>query len=82
MASRAREGCQPVRQTVLFLVILQKIGPVEHVFRGEQKAQTVSQNEGLIELGSCDRVPRSNGMIEADKIFFSYAGGSKRHFVL
>ena len=37
--------------------------------------------EGLIELGSCDRVPRSN--IEADKIFFSYAGGNKkRHFVL
>ena len=27
MASRAREGCQPVRQTVLFLVLLQKMGP-------------------------------------------------------
>ena len=28
MASRAREGCQPVRQTVLFLILLQKIGPL------------------------------------------------------
>ena len=27
MASRAREGCQPVRQTVLFLILLQKMGP-------------------------------------------------------
>ena len=35
----------------------------------------------LIELGSCDRVPRNNG-VEADKRFFSYAGGNKRHFVL
>ena len=26
MASRAREGCQPVRQTVLFLVLLQEMG--------------------------------------------------------
>ena len=28
MASRAREGCQPVRQTVLFLILLQKMGPL------------------------------------------------------
>ena len=26
MASRAREGCQPVRHTVLFLILLQKMG--------------------------------------------------------
>ena len=58
-------------------------------FRGEQKAQTASQKspgtasacEGLIGLGNCDRVPRNNG-VEADKRFFSYAGGNKRHFVL
>ena len=29
MASRAREGCQPGRQTVLFLVLLQKTSPSE-----------------------------------------------------
>ena len=59
------------------------------VSRGEQKAQTASQKssgtasafEGLIELGSCDRVPRNNS-VEADKRFFSYAGGNKKHFVL
>ena len=28
MTSRAREGCQPVRQTVLFLILLQKMGPL------------------------------------------------------
>ena len=28
MASRAREGCQPVRRTVLFLILLQKMGPL------------------------------------------------------
>ena len=28
MASRAREGCQPVRQTVLVLALLQKMGPL------------------------------------------------------
>ena len=28
MASTAREGCQPVRQTVLFLTLLQKMGPL------------------------------------------------------
>ena len=28
MASMAREGCQPVRQTVLFLILLQKMGPL------------------------------------------------------
>ena len=62
---------------------------VGHVSRGEQKAQAASQKspgtasacEGLIELESCDRVPRNNG-VEADNIFFLYAGGNKRHFVL
>ena len=29
MASRAREGCQPVRQTVLFLILLQKMGSLD-----------------------------------------------------
>ena len=46
---------------------------------GEQKAQTASQQspgpasacEGPMSLGSCDRVPRNNG-VEADR-FFSYA---------
>ena len=28
MAGRAREGCQPVRQTVLFLILEQKMGPL------------------------------------------------------
>ena len=28
MANRAREGCQPVRQTVLFLFLLQKMDPL------------------------------------------------------
>ena len=54
---------------------------IEHVSRGEQKAQTASQKspgtasacEGLFELGNCDRVHRNNG-VEADKRFFSYAG--------
>ena len=64
---------------------------VGHVSRGERKAQTASYLwkspgtasacEGLIELGNCERVPRENG-VEADKRFFSYAGGHKRHFVL
>ena len=48
-------------------------GSVGQVSRGEQKAQTASQQspgtdsawEGLIELGSCDRVSRNNG-VEAD----------------
>ena len=83
MESRAREGCQPVRQSSL-------PGPptedesVGHVSRGEQKAQTASQKspgpasacEGFIELRNCDRVPRNNG-VEADKRFFSYAGGTR-----
>ena len=84
MTSRAREGCQPIRQTVLFLVLLHtEDESVGHVSHGEQKAQTASQKspgtagacEGLIELGNCDRVPRNNG-VEADKRFFSYAGGT------
>ena len=28
MASRAREGCQPARQTVLFLILRQEMGPL------------------------------------------------------
>ena len=52
-------------------------GSVGHVSRGEQKAQTASQNspgtvsacEGLIDLGCCDRLPRNNG-VDADKRFF------------
>ena len=28
MVSRAREGCQPVRETFLFLILLQKMGPL------------------------------------------------------
>ena len=64
-------------------------GSVGHVSRGEQIAQTAFQKspgtasacEGLIELGSCDHVRRNNG-VEADKRFFSCAGGNKRHFVL
>ena len=61
-------------------------GPVELVSRGKQKAQTTSQKspgtasacEGLIELGSCNRVPRNND-VEVDKRFiFSYAGGNKK----
>ena len=44
--------------------------------RGEQNAQTASQKspgtasacEGLVELGSCDRVRRNNS-VEADKRF-------------
>ena len=89
IASRAREGCQPVRQTVLFFGPPTEDESVGHVSRGEQKAQTASQMspgtasacEGLIELENWDRVPRNNG-VEADKRFFSYAGGNKRHFVL
>ena len=70
MVSRAREGCQPVRQTNLFLVL--QVGP----WGTFQKVRTASQQspgtasvcERLVELGSCDRVPRKNG-VEADKDF-------------
>ena len=92
MASRAREACQPVRQTVLFLVLLQKMSPSDtflvasrkhrpHPIYRSLQAPPASACEGLIELGNCDRVPRENG-VEADKRFFSFAGGHKRHFVL
>ena len=76
MASNAREGCQPVRQTSP-LPGPPTDGSVGHVSRGEQKAQTASQQcpgttasacEGLIEQGNCDRVPRNNG-VEADRDF-------------
>ena len=74
MASRAREGCQPVRQTSSLPGPTD--GSIGHVSRDAQKAQTASQQspctasvcEGLIELGSCGRVPWNNG-VEADKGF-------------
>ena len=74
MASRAREGCQPVRQTSY---LGSTDGSVGHVSRGAQHAQTASKHspgtasvcKGLIELGSCDRVPQNIG-VEADKGFF------------
>ena len=75
MASNAREGFQPVRHTSS-VPGTPTDGSVGHVSRGEQKAQTASQQcsgtasacEGLIEQGSCDRVPRNNG-VEADRGF-------------
>ena len=63
---------------------------VGHVSRGEQKAQTASQQspgtasacEGLIELGSCSRVPRNNG-VKADRVFSrTPRGNDNRHLVL
>ena len=69
MASKAREGCQPVRQTSS-LPGPPTDGSVGYVVsRCEQKAQTASQQspgtasacDDLIALGSCDRVPRNNG---------------------
>ena len=65
-------------------------GPVGHVSRGEQKAQTASQQspgtasagEGLVELGSCDRVPRNNS-VEADRGFSRRPRGNDNiHFAL
>ena len=75
MASNAREGCQPVRQTSS-IPGPPTDGSVGRVSRGEQKAQAASQQcpgtasacEGLIEQGSCDRVPRNNS-VEADRGF-------------
>ena len=72
MASNAREGCQPVRQTSS-LPGAPTDGSVGHVSRGEQIGQTTSQQcpgtasacEGLIEQESCDSVPRNNG-VEGD----------------
>ena len=76
MASRAREGCQPVRQTSSLPGPTD--GSVGHFSRGAQKVHTASQQspgtarvcEGLIQLlvGSCDREPRDNG-VEAEKGF-------------
>ena len=44
MACRAREGYQPVRQTVLFLVLLQKMGPLGTFLMASRKhGQTASQ---------------------------------------
>ena len=76
MASKAREGCQPVRQTSSLPGPRSTDGSVGHVSRGEQKAQpasqqslgTVSACEGLIEQGSRDRVPR-NSDVEDDRGF-------------
>ena len=72
MASNAREGCQPVRQTSS-LPVTPTDGSVGYVSRGEKIAQTASQQcpgtasacKGLIEQEGCDRVPRNNG-VEAD----------------
>ena len=92
MTSKAREGCQPVQQNSSLL------GPptdasVGHVPRGEKKAQTASQQspgtasacEGLIEQGSCDRVPRNNGA-EANRGFSRIMprgdDNNNRHLVL
>ena len=89
MASKAREGCQPVRQTS-FLPSPPTDGSVGHVSRGEQKAQTAllqspgtaTACEGLIELGSCDLVLRNNG-VEADRGFYRMPrGNDNRHLVL
>ena len=89
MASEAREGCQPVRQTGSLPGPLAD-GSVGHVSRGEQKAQTASQQspgtasacEGLLEQGSCDRVPRNNG-VEAGRGFSRISrGNDSRHVVL
>ena len=87
MVSKAREGCQPVWQTSSLP------GPptdrsVGHVSRGEQKAQTASQQspgtasacECLIEQVSCDRVSRSNG-VEAKRFARMSRGTDNRHLV-
>ena len=88
MASNAREGCQPVRQTSSLPGPLAD-GSVGHVSRAEQKAQTASQQcpgtasacEGLIEQGSCDCVPRNDG-VEADRGFSRMPrGNDNRHSV-
>ena len=88
MASQAREGCQPVPQTS-YLPGPPTDGSVGHVSRGEQKAQTTSKQspgtasacQGLIEQGSCDRVPRNNG-VEADRDFSRMSrGADNRHLV-
>ena len=89
MASKARESCQPVRKTSS-LPGPPTDGSVGRVSRGEQKAQTVSQQfpgttsayEGLIEQGSCDRVPRNNS-VEADRGFSRMPKGNDNiHLVL
>ena len=89
VASKAREGCQPVRQTSS-LPGPPTDGSVGHVSRGEQKAQTASQQspgtasacEGLFEQGSCDCVPRNNG-VEAGRDFSRMPrGNDNRHLVL
>ena len=91
MASKAHEGCQPDRQTSS-VPGPPADGSVGHVSRGEKKAQTASQQspgtasacEGLIEQGSCcDRVPRNNGGVEADRGFSRMpSGNDNRHLVL
>ena len=88
MASKAREGCQPVRQTSS-LPGLSTDGPVGHVSRGEQKARTTSQQspgtasacEGLTEQGSCDRVPRNNG-VKTDRGFSRTPRGNDSRHIL
>ena len=80
MASKAREGCQPVRLTSS-LPGLPKDAPIGHVSRGEQKAQTTSQQspgtasacKGLIDQGSC---------VKADRDFSrSSRGNDNRHIL-
>ena len=90
MARKAREGCQPVRQTSS-LPGPPADGSVGHVSRGEQKAQTSTTSqqfpgtasvcEGLTEQGSYDRVPRING-VEADRSFSRMPRGNNNIYVL
>ena len=44
MASRAREGCQPVRQTVLFLVLLRKMSPTDTFLVASRKHRSYSRS--------------------------------------
>ena len=90
MASKAREGRQPVRQTSSLPGPRTTDGPVGHVSRGEQKAQPASQQspgpasgcESPIEQRSRDRVPRNNG-VEADRGFCRMPRGNDNiHLVL
>ena len=89
VASKAREDCQPVRQTSS-LPGPPTYGSVGHVSHGEQKTQTAPQQspgtasacEGLIEQGGCDRVPQNN-RVEADRDFSRMPRGNDiRHLVL
>ena len=88
VASKARKGCQPVRQTSS-LPGPPTDGSVGHISRGEQKAQTASQEppgtasacEGLIEQGSYDRVPRNND-VEAGRGFSRMPRGNDNIYLV